>query len=107
MVEPEPDGATSASRSTVRVDGSRLAFLTIQAIVLFNAVFHEPTIGYDAPAHIDYLRTLATFRLPTPPDSYEFFSPPLPYLIPSLVLASGWLTTWGAAKCAQLLTVLY
>ncbi len=57
-----------------------LAFIAINLIVLLNAILHDPRFGYDAPGHIAYVKTLADRRLPTPADSHEFFSPPLPYV---------------------------
>lgn len=57
-----------------------VAFALVNLIVLWNAVAHDPRFGYDAPGHIAYVRTLAEGRLPTPEESHEFFSPPLPYL---------------------------
>lgn len=108
MVHPEPVAATSTIRSAPRsVDWSRTVFVAIQAVVLFNAIFHEPTIGYDAPAHLAYVKTLSEFRLPIAADTYEFFSPPLPYLLPAAALGSGWLSPWAAAKGGQLLNLLY
>lgn len=68
-----------------RVDGRwsvpiLLAFAMVNLIVLWNAIAHDPRFGYDAPGHIAYVRTLAAGGLPTPQDSHEFFSPPLPYV---------------------------
>lgn len=57
-----------------------LTFLIIQLIVLYNALAHDGRFGYDGPGHMAYVRTLAEGRLPTPQDSHEFFSPPLPYV---------------------------
>lgn len=56
-----------------------VAFAFINLVVLWNAIVHDPRFGYDAPGHIAYVRTLADGRLPTPADTHEFFSPPLPY----------------------------
>lgn len=61
----------------------------VNVIVLHNAVFHPPTVGYDAGGHLRNVATLASFRLPTPQDSPEFFSPPLSYLLPALGMAVG------------------
>ena len=68
-----------------RVDRLTLAlFLAINGLVLANSVLHDPGIGYDAVDHLRYIRTLP-LRMPSEADTREFFSPPLPYLVPSLV----------------------
>jgi hypothetical protein len=56
----------------------------INLLVAFNAVVHDPFIGYDADNHLDYVSVLAV-RLPAKSDSLEYYSPPLPYFLPSLV----------------------
>jgi hypothetical protein len=56
----------------------------INILVAFNAALHNPFIGYDADNHLDYVSVLAE-RLPTKSDSLEYYSPPLPYFLPSLV----------------------
>lgn len=60
-----------------------LLFIAIQALVLVNNVRHNPEMGYDAEQHL-YILYVMPGRLPTPVDSDEWFSPPLPYLLPSL-----------------------
>jgi hypothetical protein len=68
-----------------RLDRLTLAlFLVINALVLTNSVLHDPEIGYDAVDHLRYIRVLPQ-RLPTAQDTREFFSPPLPYFLPSLI----------------------
>ncbi len=59
-------------------------FLAINLIVLVNAVRHNPEMGYDAIDHLAYIQTLPD-RLPGPEDTNEYFSAPLPYILPSLV----------------------
>jgi 4-amino-4-deoxy-L-arabinose transferase-like glycosyltransferase len=56
--------------------------LVINAIVLANAILHYPKIGYDAVENLNYIQILPD-RLPIRQDTYEFFSPPLPYFMPS------------------------
>ncbi len=56
----------------------------INSLVAINAVLHDPFIGYDADNHLDYVSVLAV-HLPTKSDSLEYYSPPLPYFLPSLV----------------------
>ncbi|MFO7943152.1 MAG: hypothetical protein R6U51_02465 [Anaerolineales bacterium] len=83
-----------------------IVFLVINLIVLLNAVLHDPGIGYDARDHLKYVDALSKFRLVTPGESREFFSPPLPYTLPALVLAfTGWKLFW-IGKIAQILNVL-
>jgi hypothetical protein len=82
-----------------------LLLLTINGVVLLNACLHDPTVGYDAPSHIRYFEVLSTLRWPRPPEVYEFFSPPLPYAFPALLVGAFGLSPWWAAKCAQFLNV--
>jgi hypothetical protein len=117
-VRPRPgDGrrwaATAAPRRRVR--GVRdltlrpllvAACVALNGLVLANAWLHDPTVGYDAFQHLGYAETLATGRLPTPADSNEFFSPPLPYALPAALMAAG-MDPWHAVKGAQLLNVLF
>ena len=66
-----------------------IAFICVNALVLTNAVLHDPKIGYDASAHLKYATTLARAGwLPTSSDTNEFFSPPLPYLPLALLWAT-------------------
>ena len=58
-------------------------FVLINLIVLINALVHNPKIGYDAVHHLTYLQVLFD-RLPAQQDTPEFFSPPLPYILPAV-----------------------
>jgi hypothetical protein len=60
-----------------------MVFIAINFIVMVNAVIHNPEMGYDAEGHLDYMTTLPA-KLPSFEESTEFFSPPLPYFLPSL-----------------------
>ena len=84
-----------------------LVFILIQAVLSFDVVFHDPTVGYDAPSHLRYLATLAQFKLPDRHQTVEFFSPPLPYAIPALVKAIGGVSLWWAAKAGQLMNLIF
>ncbi len=92
-----------------------LALLVVNGLVLFNAVFHAPYVGYDAGAHIDYARILSKGRLPTVEESYEHFSPPLSYLLPALFRAAearvtgapGDVSDFRLAKFWQLVNVAW
>ena len=66
-----------------RIDSIVLTLcLLINLIVLANAILHYPKIGYDVGQHLNYIQILPD-RLPSNKDTYEFFSPPLPYFLPS------------------------
>ena len=70
-------------RGNGRIDPIILALcLIINVIVLANAILHYPKIGYDVVQDLNYIQVLPD-RLPTFQDTYEFFSPPLPYFLPS------------------------
>lgn len=56
----------------------------INILVLVNVIFHHPKIGYDVAGHLDNV-AVYPLRLPGPEDGGEFFSAPLPYLLPSIV----------------------
>ena len=81
-------------------------YLLINLLVAFNAVHTSATTGYDAGGHQKNIATLATFRLPGPDDSKEFFSPPLPYLFPAGLIAFLRMDAYRASKVAQFLNVL-
>lgn len=81
-------------------------FVLLNGIVLANACLHDPGVGYDSAGHLRYVESLARLHLPTPQETHEYFSPPLPYAFPALLVRSGLLGITGAAKCAQLLNAL-
>ncbi len=85
-----------------RLDFQLLAvFILINAIVLFNACFHDPLINYDPAAHLKYYEILSTGRFPVPMESKEYFCPPLPYTFPAGLMAFTGMSKFRAAKCAQ------
>lgn len=92
----------SESRLDVRLV---TVFLVINGLVLANACFHDPTIAYDSRSYFSYIEALSEFRPVTPRDSREFFSPPLPFAFPAILLALTDLDVAEAAKCAQFLNV--
>ncbi len=59
-------------------------FLIVFFAMSFNIINYNHELGYDAAAHKWYVEVLP-FALPTDQDTYEFFSPPLPYIFPSLI----------------------
>ena len=50
--------------------------------MLINAILQHPKIGYDVGQNLNYIQVLPD-RLPSDHDTSEFFSPPLPYFLPS------------------------
>ena len=64
--------------------GLIIFIITINLIIFTNSFFHNPSIGYDAESHLKNIQ-IYPFDIPTPEESREFFSPPLPYFLPSLV----------------------
>ena len=81
-------------------------FLVINGLVLLNACLHDPGIGYDAHRHHQYIQALSKFRPVTPGDSDEFFSPPLPYIVPAVLLAIPGIDLFWALKLGQLFNVV-
>lgn len=81
--------------------------MIINGLIFYNCLSHDPGIGYDARGHLDYIKTLAEFRLPGRSDSIEFFSPPLAYLLPGLLMASGLFSFPTVAKLAQVINALF
>jgi hypothetical protein len=79
-------------------------FLIVNGLVLFNSIFHDPTVQYDWAEHLAYVATLAQLHLPTAHESGEFFSPPLPYLLPALANGAG-LGLWWTSKLGQMINV--
>jgi hypothetical protein len=84
-----------------------LVFVLIQVVMLFDVTLHDPRVGYDAGEHLRYAATLAEGRLPNPSDSSEFFSPPLPYVVPAIFNAAGFELTGLARKAGQFVNLLY
>jgi hypothetical protein len=80
--------------------------IVINGIVLANAILHDPTIGYDSLDYFKYIEILSTGRFPTPAETREFFSPPLPFIIPSLTIDIFHVDILKAAKIAQFINVL-
>lgn len=83
--------------------GLILVFLLINGIVFVNASLHDPRIGYDATQHIRYIKALSLLQLVRPEDSSEFFSPPLPYVFPALLVSLTGMKVLLAAKMSQYL----
>jgi hypothetical protein len=82
------------------------ACLVLNTLVFVNAYLHDPAVGYDAHQHAKYVLTLSEGRLPLRGDTGEFFSPPLPYLAPALLLRTLHLDLHEALKGAQVVNAL-
>jgi hypothetical protein len=85
---------------------SKLILIAMLVLCLANALLHDPYVGYDVDDHIAYIKSLAQARLPDIEDSDEFFSPPLPYIIPALFYGVFNLSIFLTLKLAQLINVL-
>jgi hypothetical protein len=79
------EGITRLFADNHRVNGLLIIiFVAVQLVVLANAIRHSPAMNYDAVPHFKYVDAIKDGRLPSAEDSLEFFSPPLPYLLPAL-----------------------
>jgi hypothetical protein len=81
------------------------AFVALNTIVAINAVIHNSQVGYDAHHHLAYVRALADGHLPSPEESLEFYSAPLPYALPAPVAAIGVTRVGILNKVAQLANI--
>jgi len=82
-------------------------FILVNLLVLANTVLHDPYQGYDAGDHIHYIKALAINReIPTCAESAQCYIPPLAYMLPTIILATGRMNLWEAAKFAQLSNVI-
>ena len=64
--------------------------IVILYLLIYNLYNYSVFYGYDADAHIAYVDYIAmylpsNFKLPLEKHTYEYFSPPLPYLFPAIV----------------------
>jgi hypothetical protein len=104
-------GARQMLLSPFRVNGRPhlmllVFYVALNGVVLVNALFHFPIVGYDAWPHFQYIQVLAKGRLPLPSETTEYFSPPLAYLVPALLDTTG-LPFRYVMKFAQLLNVMW
>jgi hypothetical protein len=76
-------------------------FLLVNGMMAVNVALHNPLVGYDIDHHIQYVLALSEGRLPNPQDSEEFFSPPLPYILPAFLVSVAEVSPWRAVKDAQ------
>lgn len=78
----------------------------VNGLVAVNSMLHNPLVGYDMDNHLQYVLSLAQGRFPTPQESNEYFSPPLPYLLPAWAASFEKVSPWRALKYGQWLNVL-
>jgi len=83
-----------------------LLLALIHAILLLNAIRHDPRVAYDAEEHLEYIAILSELKLPKPEQTYEFFSPPLPYVVPAAARRFLDLDVVSAARAGMLFNVL-
>jgi hypothetical protein len=107
MASPAEDAPVGMGRLNRERLLPLLVFVLIQGVLLVDVTLHDPRIGYDAHEHARYSAMLAQGRLPNPSDTREFFSPPLPYVVPALAEARGFASEWAAGKIAQFANLLY
>ncbi|MFC1848766.1 ArnT family glycosyltransferase [candidate division CSSED10-310 bacterium] len=62
-----------------------ILFVIINGLVCYNAIMHNPHVGYDSKGYSLYIMSLSDFTLPTKGQTHEFFSPPLPFIVPAIV----------------------
>lgn len=62
----------------------KLIIVVVLLIMIFNVFSYYHEFGYDGQDHKWYIEVLP-LDLPTQNDTKEFFSPPLPYLFPSII----------------------
>lgn len=80
--------------------------IIIVMIAMLNARLHPPEVNYDGGDHIKNVSIYAEGRLPSMNESKEFFSPPLPYLLPAILTGMQSLTLYKSLKIAQFLNVV-
>jgi hypothetical protein len=64
---------------------SKVLILGIFVLALTNAYLHNPDVGYDADDYLEYIETVAHGSLPEKEWNDEFFTPPLPFILPALL----------------------
>jgi len=78
----------------IKLDFSGVVFTVISFstifVLIYNILYFNPILGYDAEAHFRYVDYLARYlpkeiNLPTQNETREYFNPPLGYFFPSIV----------------------
>jgi hypothetical protein len=75
-------------------------------IALCNASLHNPHIGYDADDYAGYIESLSQGHLPSRGVNDEFFTPPLPFVIPAIIKTLTKAPIDTILKVAQFINVL-
>lgn len=78
-----------------------VVFVLINGLVLLNAIVHASYRGYDSIAFMINIDILSQGQLPYPSRTPQFFSPPLPFVIPALARHYLDLSIHSAAKIGQ------
>ena len=84
--------------------GPWLVLVLVHLVMLRNALLHDVWTAYDAEAHLRNVAIYAHGRLPLAGESFQYFSAPLPYLFPALLMKFG-LTLESAARGGILLAM--
>ena len=85
---------------------SKIIIIGIVLIALANAYLHDPNVGYDADDYAAYILSIAQGDLPERGINDEFFTPPLPFVLPALIERIFHPTHSTLLKVAQFLNVL-
>ncbi|MGD2059209.1 MAG: glycosyltransferase family 39 protein [Anaerolineales bacterium] len=85
---------------------SILIMLGLVLIALYNAILHNPQIGYDADDYAAYIESLSQGDLPVKGDNDEFFTPPLPFVIPAVIKTLLRAPIHPILKVAQFINIL-
>lgn len=68
-----------------------IVFTLIIFVLTYNLLHYDPIQGYDGEAHHSYVQNFLNIFVPGKTDqpssnlTYEFFSPPLPYILPTFI----------------------
>lgn len=83
-----------------------MVYVLMHGMMFLNAAMHPAYVGYDGQAFMEYITALSGGHLPTYEMTPEYFSPPLPFVLPALLMRVLGLTVLEAAKIAQFTQVL-
>lgn len=80
-------------------------FVLIHVVLVVNLFRHSPEIQYDSSGHRKNIEAYAAGRMPDPRVSTEFFSAPLPYVLPALLRRTTGMELQAALRGGQVLNV--
>jgi len=90
-----------------KLDGlSKVLILFAALVTLVNAYLHDPLVGYDAGDYAAYIDSLSKGNLPGSEQSDEFFTPPLPFVLPAIIKCILHIPIIPTLKFAQMINVL-